>query len=60
MTEKRPNKERAAADLHRAVQAFLQAYGGTVWVIGKIRVDVRNPTSYNLIIECVGHPPTWH
>jgi hypothetical protein len=52
-------REKLVDGVHEAVRAFVEGNGGKVWIVGPIRVDVHKATSYSVIVECVGEPPTW-
>lgn len=52
-----PSKEKLLANLHKALQEYVDGNGGKLWQTGPISIVPRNPTSFDLIIPCVGHGP---
>ena len=53
-----PSKEKLLANLRKAIQAYVEGHGGELWQIGPLTIVPHNPTSFDLIIPCVGHRPT--
>ena len=53
------DREKLVDAVHSAVRAFVEGNGGKVWIVGPIRIDVHKATSFDVIAECVGEPPTW-
>lgn len=54
---KPPDHEKIVDRLHAAARAYIEAGGGSAWVVGPIRVVVHKAKSYDLVIEIVGDPP---
>jgi hypothetical protein len=53
-----PSKEKLLANLQNAIQEYVDGNGGKLWRIGPITIVPHNPTSFDLLIPCVGHQPT--
>lgn len=53
----KPDPQKLLDDLHNAVQAFIEGHDGKLWVIGQLQIVPHKPTSFDLIIPCVGQRP---
>jgi hypothetical protein len=50
-------RQKAVDQLHRAVQNFVEACGGDLWVIEPLTITPHNPTQFDIVIPCVGKRP---
>ena len=53
-----PSKEKLLTNLQEALREYVNGTGGNLWQIGPIAVVPHNPTSFDLVIPCVGQRPT--
>jgi hypothetical protein len=52
--------EKLVDDLHRAVRTYVEGCGGKVLIIGPIEIVRHKPTSFDVVVSCVGSPPHPH
>jgi hypothetical protein len=45
-------------DLHAAAKAYIEGNGGDAWIIGPVRIEIRKPTQFEVVLECVGRGPS--
>lgn len=62
MPAKRSNlvdRETLVDNLHKAVQAYVEAAGGKAWIVGPVEIVPHKPTQFDLVIKCVGERPRY-
>jgi hypothetical protein len=60
MARRKPiDREKLVDDLQRAVRAYIEGNGGKLMIVGPIEIVPHKPTSFDLVVSCVGQRPPW-